>query len=91
MLVVTFSVSPFSGRTGYIFRLVGKPTKRFPTEEALEQAAVEASKNLEDSFWVVGVVEQYPGFQEVLKRLLDPANKFGDLWEDYTMNHRHNS
>ena len=31
----------------------------------------EAIRNLEEEFWVVGVVEQYAGFFEVLRRLLD--------------------
>lgn len=39
-----------------------------------------AIENLNE-FWVVGVVEQYKGFVEVLRRTLDPGMKHGDLWE----------
>ena len=39
-----------------------------------------AIENL-NTFFVVGVVEQYRGFVEVLKRSLDPEAKHRDLWE----------
>ena len=54
--------------------------------EGLERAAAEAVKNME-TFWVVGVVEQYAGLQEVLRRLLDPDSKYGTLWEEYASRH----
>ena len=54
--------------------------------EGLEKAAAEAAANME-SFWVVGVVEQYAGFEEVLRRLLDPEGKYGILWEEYASRH----
>lgn len=31
-----------------------------------------------------GLVEQYAGFEEVLKRLLDPGSKHEDLWGLYS-------
>lgn len=34
-----------------------------------------------NTFWVVGVVEQYKGFVEVLKHSLDPEQKHEELWE----------
>ena len=37
----------------------------------------EAIRNLEEEFWVVGVVEQYAGFLEVLRRLLDRPGHAG--------------
>lgn len=52
----------------------------------LERAAAEAVQNME-TFWVVGVVEQYAGFEEVLRRLLDPEDKYGTLWEEYASRH----
>jgi len=44
---------------------------------AMAQTAV---TNL-NTFFVVGVVEQYRGFIEVLKHSLDPAVKHPSLWE----------
>lgn len=35
-----------------------------------------------ETFWVVGVVEQYDGLLEVLHRLMDPYNFFPDLWKE---------
>ena len=37
-------------------------------------AAEEAKKNL-DTFWLVGVVEQYQGFMAVLQRMMDPYKR----------------
>lgn len=34
-----------------------------------------------NTFWVVGVVEQYAGFVEVLKHSLDPELRHPDVWE----------
>eukprot|EP00903_Cladosiphon_okamuranus_P015296 g14131.t1 len=67
---------------GFIFRLVGK-SKNSLRGELLETATAEAIRNL-DSFWVVGVVEQFAGFEEVLRRLLDPSGKYDDLWGMYS-------
>lgn len=36
------------------------------------------------SFFVVGVVEQYGGFIEVLKRTLDPFAEYASLWKAAT-------
>lgn len=44
----------------------------------------EAIANLE-KFWLVGVVEQYAGFAEVLQRLVDPLVKHSELWEKYSV------
>eukprot|EP00752_Nemacystus_decipiens_P011563 g10268.t1 len=67
---------------GFIFRLVGK-RKKLLRGELLEAAAAEAVRNL-DSFWIVGVVEQYAGFEEVLRRILDPSNNHADVWDVYS-------
>lgn len=34
-----------------------------------------------NTFYIVGVVEQYQGFIEVLKRTLDPEVKHPQLWK----------
>ena len=34
-----------------------------------------------NTFWVVGVVENYAGYIEVLKYSLDPQLKHTELWE----------
>lgn len=56
--------------------------------EGLERATAEAVANM-DTFWVVGVIEQYAGLQEVLRRLLDPESKYDALWEEYASMHLH--
>ncbi|CAM9676137.1 unnamed protein product [Scytosiphon promiscuus] len=66
---------------GYIRRFVGKD-KKVLQGDALASAAEEAVRNL-DAFWIVGVVEQYAGFEEVLRRSLDPGWKHEELWEKY--------
>lgn len=48
----------------------------------LELTTAQALRNLE-TFWIVGVVEQYPGFEEVLRRSLDPIMKHRELWKHY--------
>lgn len=71
-------ILPFAG---YIRRFVGKDRKVLygaSLSEATEQALV----NIE-SFWLVGVVEQYAGFLEVLRHLLDPHNDHPELWTSY--------
>lgn len=70
---------------GFIRRFVGSDRKRLGAQK-LERATKTAMENLE-SFWVVGVVEQYAGFEEVLKRLLDPEGKHGELWKQYSDKH----
>lgn len=50
--------------------------------KALARAAEEAVLNL-GAFWIVGVVEQYAGFEEVLRRSLDPRGKHQKLWDNY--------
>lgn len=69
------------GEEGFIRRLVGVD-RRLLYGESLEKAAIDAIENLEN-IWVVGVVEQYSGFEEVLKRLLDPEGKHEKLWQKY--------
>ncbi|CAM9895210.1 unnamed protein product, partial [Hapterophycus canaliculatus] len=66
----------------YIRRFVGKD-KKVLDGEALAAAAGEAIRNLE-TFWIVGVVEQYAGFEEVLRRSLDPRGKHRELWDKYS-------
>lgn len=70
---------------GFIRRFVGSDRKKLGAEK-LERATATAITNLE-SFWVLGVVEQYEGFEEVLKRLLDPEEKHGQLWKRYSEKH----
>lgn len=41
--------------------------------------AEEAVEHL-NTFWVVGVVEQYAGFLEVLSRVLDPLSEYPEVW-----------
>ncbi|CAN0221186.1 unnamed protein product [Ectocarpus fasciculatus] len=67
---------------GFVFRLVGRNKKRLYGER-LEAAVSEAIENLE-TFWLVGVVEQYAGFEEALKLLLDPGRKHDHVWETYS-------
>lgn len=67
---------------GFVFRLVGGNKKQLYGER-LEVAVTEALENLE-TFWLVGVVEQYAGFEEVLKLLLDPEKKHDDVWQTYS-------
>ncbi|CAM9133356.1 unnamed protein product [Ectocarpus sp. 12 AP-2014] len=67
---------------GFVFRLVGGNKKKLYGEK-LEVAVTEAMANLE-TFWLVGVVEQYAGFEEVLKLLLDPERKHDDVWQTYS-------
>lgn len=40
-----------------------------------------AVKNLE-TFWVVGVVEQYEGLLEVLQTLMDPEYRYPAVWAE---------
>lgn len=69
-------------RAGFIFRLSGDD-KTTLHGEALVDATHEAMENLR-RFWVVGIVEQYAGFIEVLKRLLDPERRHEALWKKYS-------
>lgn len=66
---------------GYIRRFVGKGRNELHGE-ALVLATEDAIKNLE-TFWIVGVVEQYAGFLEVLKHSLDPNDKHPEHWDEY--------
>ncbi|CAN0441930.1 unnamed protein product [Pylaiella littoralis] len=68
---------------GFIRRFVGKGRYDLPGEE-LARATEDAIKNL-DTFWIVGVIEQYAGFLEVLKRSLDPTEKFQEHWNKYAV------
>lgn len=70
---------------GFIFRLSGDDKKKLHGD-VLVDAAHDAMENLEE-FWLVGVVEQYAGFLEVLRRLLDPEKKNGALWDKYSRKH----
>lgn len=64
---------------GYLHRLVGRSVS---TTEEIREATVEAAYNL-DTFWLVGVVEQYEGFITVLQHLLDPWDLHPDLWREH--------
>ncbi|CAM9176307.1 unnamed protein product, partial [Hapterophycus canaliculatus] len=64
---------------GFLHRLVGH---RVLTSEEIRQATVEAAKNL-NSFWLVGVMEQYAGFISVIRALLDPSEVHADLWRPH--------
>lgn len=43
-------------------------------------AMVQTAVDHLNTFYVVGVVEQYKGFIEVLKRTLDPDENHAKLW-----------
>ncbi|CAB1099895.1 unnamed protein product [Ectocarpus sp. CCAP 1310/34] len=78
---------PFGGKSpqqigGFVFRLVGINKKQLYGEK-LEVAVTKAIENLE-TFWLVGLVEQYAGFVEVLELLLDPERKHVDVWQTYS-------
>lgn len=59
--------------------------RRFVRIERTQLRSMTASA-IEDlkSFFVVGVVEQYEGFIEVLKKTLDPEAKYSSLWKAAT-------
>ena len=42
--------------------------------KTLDKAASEAKEHL-DTFWLVGVIEQYKGFIAVLKHMMDPLKR----------------
>ena len=42
--------------------------------KTLNEAAESAIRNL-DTFWMVGVVEQYQGFMAVLQTMMDPGKR----------------
>lgn len=81
----TFSVF-FFFFTGFIFRLSGEDKNELKKGHGLVDAAHDAIRNLEE-FWVVGVVEQYGGFLEVLRSLLDPEKKHKEHWNTYSKKH----
>lgn len=64
---------------GYLHRLVGRSVS---TTTEIREATVEAAYNL-DTFWLVGVVEQYEGFITVLQHLLDPWDFHPNLWREH--------
>lgn len=64
---------------GFLHRLVGRSVK---TTAEIREATVEGANNLQ-TFWLVGVVEQYTGFVSVMKALLDSSNVYVDLWEPH--------
>lgn len=73
------SLERHSKLPGFLHRLVGRSVK---TTAEIRQATVEGARNLQ-TFWLVGVVEQYTGFVSVMKVLLDPSNAHADLWEPH--------
>lgn len=44
------------------------------SHKTLDEAAKQAMDNL-DTFWLVGVVEQYRGFMVVLREMMDPLRR----------------
>lgn len=66
---------------GFIRRFAGEDSKQLHGEKLV--LATEAAINNLGTFWIVGVVEQYPGFLEVLKRSLDPSEKHPEHWDEY--------
>lgn len=64
---------------GFLHRLVGHTVD---TEDEVRESTVQAAYNL-NSFWLVGVVEQYHGFITVLEHLLDTKHRHPDLWSDH--------
>ncbi|CAM9993373.1 unnamed protein product [Ectocarpus fasciculatus] len=71
---------------GYLHRLVGRSVV---TNAEIREATVEGARNL-NSFWLVGVVEQYGGFVTVLRALLDPDGLHEDLWRPQLEEHKLN-
>eukprot|EP00903_Cladosiphon_okamuranus_P015295 g14130.t2 len=67
--------------SGFIRRIAGVP-RRVWFKDGLEKGADDAVRNLE-TFWIVGVVEQYKGFEEVLQRSVDPEGEHEKLWKRY--------
>lgn len=43
----------------------------------MDTAAREAMEHL-DTFWMVGVIEQYNGFIAVLKHMMDPLKRYSN-------------
>eukprot|EP00752_Nemacystus_decipiens_P018618 g16693.t1 len=66
---------------GFIYRLVD-PGGTAP--KTLDVAATEAMEHL-DTFWLVGVIEQYKGFLAVLKHMMDPLKSERKLWQRYAV------
>eukprot|EP00903_Cladosiphon_okamuranus_P018727 g17237.t1 len=64
---------------GFLNRLVD-PEDEGP--KTLDEATREAKEHL-DTFWLVGVIEQYEGFFAVLKHMLDPLKSERKLWHRY--------
>lgn len=58
--------------------------------ESLELATKTAIENLE-AFWLVGVVENYTGFMEIFKRILDPKARHKQLWWNYSFGKQYNT
>lgn len=54
--------------------LPASPFKGRVVSKTLDTAAREAMEHL-DTFWLVGVVEQYQGFMAVLQALMDPLKR----------------
>ncbi|CAM9509422.1 unnamed protein product [Scytosiphon promiscuus] len=74
---------------GFIYRLVdpvraGSPGEGANGSKPLQTAAQEARDNL-DTFWLVGVIEQYQGFMAVLQAMMDPLQSERPLWESYSV------
>ncbi|CAM9186513.1 unnamed protein product [Ectocarpus sp. 4 AP-2014] len=74
---------------GFIYRLVD-PVQANSTQEGgvggktLSAGAQEAKDNL-DTFWLVGVIEQYQGFMAVLQTMMDPNKSERDMWKRYAV------
>ncbi|CBJ27709.1 expressed unknown protein [Ectocarpus siliculosus] len=74
---------------GFIYRLVD-PVQANSTQEGLvggktlSAGAQEAKDNL-DTFWLVGVIEQYQGFMAVLQAMMDPNKSERDMWKRYAV------
>eukprot|EP00752_Nemacystus_decipiens_P011565 g10270.t1 len=67
--------------SGFIRRFAGVP-RRVWFKDGLEAGAEDAIRNLE-TFWIVGVVEQYRGFERVLQASIDPIGNHAGLWNRY--------
>lgn len=73
------SLERHSKLPGFLHRLVGRSVK---TSAEIRLATVEGAINLQ-TFWLVGVVEQYTGFISVMRALIDSSNAHADLWEPH--------
>lgn len=69
---------------GFLRRLVDDTVPGNPSNISRDQLTIWGNNAVQhlETFWVVGVVEQYDGLMEVLHHLMDPYNFFPELWNE---------